>query len=382
MSARAPVTRHTSHWRRLAAFDLTLLVACAVGLLIVTYRSELLPAKFSYDGDKLAGLALQRRPGVEDQSYENVAWLYRVAGIADNPLLAGLVGFGFMVLVVVAIRLRAGTLPAPSWRSAFLAGLCLVLGAVYLGYFTKDLLVLAVVLPVVLLRRQRYAEPLILAVMVAYGLVFRDYWLLVAVCYAALRVVTFWRLRLVVLLGGCACLLVALAIYLEYVADVPSDYYRWSVNEARQQSLDASSMIRPPFDIDGPLHGPLDLLGTFAFLAIPIPLALKASAYYISLAAMISVVWLTFFSTLRRPCWDVDRRTSSAVDVAFLRCICLVSAFLVVQSLFEPDYGSALRHLTPLLPAMLYAVWRTDGSSGLHADGRGRVHELADSRRG
>jgi hypothetical protein len=31
-------------------------------------------------------------------------------------------------------------------------------------------------------------------------------------------------------------------------------------------------------------------------------------------------------------------------------------AFVATQALFEPDYGSALRHLTPVLPCMLLAL--------------------------
>jgi hypothetical protein len=56
----------------------------------------------------------------------------------------------------------------------------------------------------------------------------------------------------------------------------------------------------------------------------------------------------------------VDGRPTVEIDDWALRCALLVLAFLTTQSYFEPDYGSYLKHLAPVLPLLVAAAigWR------------------------
>ncbi|HEX3639475.1 MAG TPA: hypothetical protein VHV99_29135, partial [Paraburkholderia sp.] len=42
-------------------------------------------------------------------------------------------------------------------------------------------------------------------------------------------------------------------------------------------------------------------------------------------------------------------------------CFCFLFCFIATQALFEPDYGSYLRHLSPIAPIILYLILRLRG---------------------
>jgi hypothetical protein len=37
-------------------------------------------------------------------------------------------------------------------------------------------------------------------------------------------------------------------------------------------------------------------------------------------------------------------------------CFCFAFSFLMTQAIFEPDYGSFLRHLSPISPLLMYLL--------------------------
>jgi 4-amino-4-deoxy-L-arabinose transferase-like glycosyltransferase len=81
-------------------------------------------------------------------------------------------------------------------------------------------------------------------------------------------------------------------------------------------------------------------------------LLLRGSSYYAVVAVLIAAVWIAAIAcALRR-----SRRAEG--DRVAMRCVLLALAFVTVQGVFEPDYGSALRHLSPLIPLIAFAVGR------------------------
>ncbi|WP_418606504.1 hypothetical protein [Georgenia sp. SUBG003] len=120
-----------------------------------------------------------------DPSFENVGNLYRLLGLADAPVLAGLLGFGVFVLVVQAVATR-DIAPAYPAAGAALVVVSLVPGAVYLGQYSKDVLVLLIT--ALALRRAGSGrfELLLVTTMLVYAAVFRNWFLAIAL-YVVLR---------------------------------------------------------------------------------------------------------------------------------------------------------------------------------------------------
>ena len=104
-------------------------------------------------------------------------------------------------------------------------------------------------------------------------------------------------------------------------------------------------------------------------LVLPVPLVLLGSPLYLVFAVGITLPWLVLAAGLARGPHRLlagAPPAGDAVTTAALRSAALLVAYLTVQSFFEPDYGSYLRHLTPMLPLLL-AVVLTRSSPALRA---------------
>lgn len=350
----------------------SLLGLLLIGVVIVLLREQLLPARFFYDGDTIQVIAQQRGYAQSDFSYQAAASVYRLLGLADDATAAALVSFA-AYLVVLAAACR-GLMTTRYPRSAVvLVGASVVFGAIYLGTYSKDVMLAPVVAVVLLTRRSWLGELAIIASICAYAEVFRTYWFIIAVTYIALRLALRWRprVRTVVLVGlllaGCA------AVAMSIVLGVAPDSFRTSSNTGRVDSADAASTI-PAFIPGGTLaSGTINIVLALVSLALPLPLALKGGAYFLALSALIGVFWIRAASIGRR---ELAGPGSSAAQ----RRLAFLVGFLIVQSLFEPDFGSALRHLTPLLPIAVALFIARDDQRAVGVERAGPARWLRTGR--
>lgn len=339
---QVPLRRDGSELRvRQVVRGLAVVAALLAGAIFVLLRDTVLPARFSYDAKGIQAIG-QGTLHVVDPAFESVAAVYRAIGLIDNATLASLLGFlaAFAVLAVAGRRLLRPGAPLTATILFFAA---VLLAAVYLGTYSKDVFVLPIVLLAVL-PGGRLRGPLLTGLaIVAYALVFRTYWFIVLGLWIVLQLVLLRRPRpawlLAIVLIGSALVAGTVGIALGESADA----IRASSNEYRTSSDDAASIIAPFLQggtlITGMLNAPLTLLSLF----VPLPLVLKGGLYFFVLALVFVLFWA-------RTGIAVRRGLRSGPDVAERSQIALLLAFVMVQALFEPDYGSALRHLTPLLP--------------------------------
>lgn len=314
-----------------------------LGYIVVLLREQLIPGRFLIDGFFIQRVAQGR--ATADVKYTNTADVYRFFGLADNPVGASLAGYTVAVVcvAVVAIKLRADP---SNWTTTIVASVTLLLAAVYLGWYSKDVMVLVVVLTVLLAPPTRAGWILCVVSMIAYAWWFRDYWYLVVVGFAVLtrfpRVLSFWRT-----LGLAVAITVLASLALVAFLGMDPDSYRSAANESRAES-DVGTLITPFVSVSGPAGGVLNNALTGLALVFPLPLAMRGGAYYLAIAVVVAALWAILLTS-----------SKYASDTTSRRAIALVVAFVGVQAVFEPDYGSALRHLTPLLPLFLWVSWRT-----------------------
>jgi hypothetical protein len=127
------------------------------------------------------------------------------------------------------------------------------------------------------------------------------------------------------------------------------------VNPGPHGAEAASSLISPFVSMPEPLGGIVNVMLTLVSLVFPWPLVSLGGLYYLFLTVVFVLIWISFGLSVRE---RNASRIPSASRFRFDRAVALVMAFLSTQALFEPDYGSALRHLTPLLPLIVYVVWQ------------------------
>lgn len=317
----------------------------------VLLGSPFVPERFLYDSKKIATIAGGYRGYDSDKSFHTVGTIYRELGLADQPTWAGVLGYLlFVAVLLVALRGRI--------ENAGLLGLALVAGStvlavVYVGTYSKDVFVLPIALIALWRRRGVWPELALVAAMAYYAHEFRDYWYLVIGGYVGFRLVMWRRFSVRRMIGAALAALVVLAVVFQNYLGVELDFYRTKVNEVRIGDVDTRTLIEPFFDLEGPVGSFLNSGLVLLTFAVPLPLIVRLSPYYLVVAAFLLVLWFMFARAVHLS------TTESRTDPRWARLVALVLGLTVVQSVFEPDYGSYVRHLTPLLPLMLAVIlWR------------------------
>ncbi|MFP3714096.1 hypothetical protein [Puerhibacterium sp. TATVAM-FAB25] len=340
-----------------------LAAAAALGVLL-TLLHDALPDRFAYDESKIQRIAQGYAAFPEDKAFQTTGDLYRLLGLADAPLLAGLLGMAGLGLCT-ALALRGPAHPGASALRTVplvLAAGTLVLGGLYLGQYSKEALLLPVV--ALALVRGRRVEPAFLVAVLAYGAFLRTYWLLVLVLYVVLRLALARRAGWWALGGTAVVAYVALAVGFVAWDGLALDHFRTAVNAVRADGVDAATMIRPLLPGDGVAVGVVNCLAVLVSFAVPVPLLALAAPQHLAAAAFQALLWWSVLAAAHRrivPARHGSPGRDGPHDPAAARALALLLAFVLVQALFEPDYGSALRHLTPLLPLALLVV-RTPSS--------------------
>ncbi|WP_375400968.1 hypothetical protein [uncultured Amnibacterium sp.] len=326
---------------------LSLFAALIAGVIFVLLRDVVLPARFSYDADGIQAIG-QGKLHVVDPAYQSVAAVYRTLGLVDDATAAALLGYlaAFAVLAVAGRRLLRPDAPLSATILFFGS---VMLSAVYLGTYSKDVFVLPIVLLAVL-PGGRLRWPILTGLaVIAYALTFRTYWFVVLAMWLALQVVLSRRPRVIWVLVTMLLASVLLAAAIGVAVGQSADSFRATTNEGRLDSADAASAIVPFIGGGTLLTGMINMPLTLVSLLAPVPLVLKGGVYFLALAALLTAFWT-------RTGIGVHRSLRAGPDPAERSRIALLLAFVLVQAVFEPDYGSALRHITPLLPIAV-SLW-------------------------
>ncbi|GAA3450851.1 hypothetical protein [Dactylosporangium matsuzakiense] len=321
---------------------------CALGLLL--RARALLPARYFSDGDYIAALNNGTTAIRPDPHYRSVAVFYALLGLDDHPHVTAVLQ---LALFVTAIALALG--PAARWSTMALAAAAIGLGGVYLTQYSKDAVVLIFVLPILLVLRVdawASAAPFVAAgSLLVYGTLFRSNWLVIAALFVTAYVALHRGGRPVLLLPSAAAMFLIAAAGTLVLRHDSLDTFRAAATTGRAGSPDGAMLIAP--FVDAPHSIPIGLINavlTFAALLVPIPLAL-AGGWVHGLAALVLAAFTVRMVGAAR---HSPGRPMLGVAVS------LLLAFVVTQALFAPDYGSHLKHLTPMLPLAIFALAAAD----------------------
>jgi hypothetical protein len=328
--------------RSLDAFKYWLiLVPLLAGGVIASQAHEILPDKFFLDEAII--LRFVNGELVEDgfSSYGTTGWLYRVTGLGSIPELFPLLSYAFFaVTVLVAITWR--DVPHMSIPALGLAAGSLLLASVYLSQYSKEFFVLPLAIMLLLARRSTAWEVTWVASALLYAGFVRQYWFLVVVIYLVYRFLI-PRLRSAWLLIGLIMIGFAILIVTFQVAlDAPLTFYRTDINNALD--FDRSTQIDDIVPGSSFLAQWLNAGAIMSLLAFPIPLLLSGNAVQVLAGVFMAVCW-TLLAVRSR--LVAGRRSAGLLPLAFL------VSYLMVQTAFEPDFGSYIRHITPQLAVFL-----------------------------
>lgn len=325
----------------------------AIGLVIVIFRRSIVPSNFTFDSQKIQAIAQGKTPSFGDYTFENVARFYRFLGLENSPDAVAIGSYVAAALLILLSVYRFGVRPTgPAGAALIVSSFCL--SAIYLGQYSKELFVLAIALAVLVAPRRLWGDGIILIVLVAYALCFRQYWVLVGVAYFAYRIVTRRRIRsLPIVFWGVVGSLAVGALFFFVLHESP-DHFREIVNATR--TIQARTQIESFVALPQPWRGFANIILSYFTLIVPVPLLWTAGLRYLPVVLVFVLIWLGLLLRIGRS----DQRLFhlEPKQLTIRRALSLLFGLLLVQALFEPDYGSALRHLTPLLSLVVY-VWLT-----------------------
>lgn len=335
--------------------QVTLILLGAGALLGALVVRQVLPEQFLRDDGHLQ---LAMRGGAlftDAESFQDLALLYQRIGLEGAAPLAGLLGLAMFTLAVFAAagwdRLR----DLPVLSLGVIAAL-FVPALAYLGQYSKELVTLAVVLVVVLLPagRSRAAviagEVAVVGACLAYGATLRPYWLIIGGVYIGWRVLLPRTGNPLALLAGAAlCFAVLQPAFHAVLGHGLQGARDWSNAERADTEVHTLIQSIAP-DAQGALGVGAALLMVVA-MVLPWTLFLSGSPFHLASGIAISAVWLLVLVPVARGALVTPGGGPHRIRAT--RAAALMLAFLIAQALFEPDYGSALKHLTPLLPLVL-----------------------------
>lgn len=328
-----------------------LIAGCGLTLVLSSVVRDFLPGRFLLD-DQLLQMVIAN-PGVapENESFHAVATFYDFLGLDALPGLASTVSI-LVLIICVILAVNFADWDRMGFVGIGVLALTLGLGLAYLAQYTKEFISLLVALAVIIalrLRSEVVRALVIVGAALSYGAFIRPYWALIAVMIPCVWLVL-RRFRHPLALLACVVLVyVGLEVAFEIVRGESLGATRDWVNSGRADTAVATLIANPDLG-SGPVFGVLAILLVAFQLVVPVPLFLQTDPYYMLSGLAILALWSVVIWAIVKGRLRSDSSSAWAASV--------LVALLLVQVIFEPDYGSYLKHLTPFLPLFLVLVPR------------------------
>jgi hypothetical protein len=320
--------------------DILLFLGFMLCLFIAFFKESIFPAKYFWDADTIEFLILHPRFDSADNSFMNTANFYRVIGL-DRSFLAPLFSI-VSYLGVVLFLFKRYNVRRVSMGKYWVILIFSVIAMVYMSVYSKEfVLFVFVIIPFTLFEKKNIWVWFLFVVFYAFA--FRSYWFLVLAVFFITRL--FLVLNPKRLLAFIPIFFIVFAIVYLRISGQNISAIRESVNLVRGVG-EAQTMIVPYIIGESALLQGLNNLVTFLFLVVPIPLFLILKPFYIILGTLITMFFYYFLSFY----WK------NRNDKEYRNIFSFIFSQILVLSLFEPDYGSFVRHISPLFPFIFVCI--------------------------
>lgn len=306
------------------------------------FKESIFPEKYFFDSQTLQyGIENPIRNRL-DPSFSNTANFYRFFHI-DKYFMAPLLALTLYLSVIFKLFKNYSI----NYISLFSYALIVIYSAiamVYMATYSKDfVLFLIIIVPFVYLEKRALIIWSLFVLIYAYF--FRSYWFI--------TIALFWGIKFFVV--GKPKILpyviplfyVFISFVYNYIFGTPLSLIRYLTNVDRDAES-AQTAIAIFIKGESFILEAANFFVTLIFLIIPIPLLLLGKPFYIVLTLLIAVFFLNFIKLYVKEYANKD----------YSNIFSFVIAFMLVQSLFEPDYGSFVRHLSPIYPLIFVCIAR------------------------
>lgn len=315
-------------------------IGILVCVLVAFFKESIFPEKYFNDIVTIQRLIEHPYKDMGDSAFTNTAKFFRIFHI-DKSFLAPILAIVSYFLVIY-FSFKKYSVEIISLSNFLLIVSYSAMAMVYISTYSKDLvLFLLVVVPFIFFEKKHLLIWTLFVVF--YASFFRSYWFI--------TIVLFWGIKFFVIKKP-KLLLIVIPLYFFLISFVYNYIFGTSLSMIRYlANLDRdveTAQTAIPIFIKGNnfIMEAANYLITLIFLIAPVPLLLLAKPFYIILALLIIVFFYNFTKLYLK----------EYANKEYSNIFSFVISFMLVQSLFEPDYGSFVRHLAPLYPLIFVCI--------------------------
>ena len=327
-----------------------LAAALLLGVVVAIAGPHLLPANYYFDSQSVIDAFATGFDRSGTDSFANTAAFYRVLGFGTlwPHALAGVASF-LIAFIATTWSSGLGRTRWQPWIIALVAAWTVPL-AVFDGTYSKEVVALLVVALVGTLSRSARGVAAATLLALAYAYYFRTYWAIVIALWLALlatgRLGWPWLLRLAVAVVAIACM--------SAVAQQKLDTYlsdgRTVTTEGREGDPYQVTLLANPRPNTSVATDVANSLAGWLALIVPLYLLPLGGLQHVGFAVFQAVNTIVFVA--------VQIRLRERRDWRLLAASSFCVAYSLVQGMFEPDFGSFVKHETNLLPLYFYLLRR------------------------
>lgn len=342
---------------KIALNKFTFFLIAFTGLFISAIVYFILPSRFFFDTHIYIN-----DPGNEIGfigSYPLTILFYNITGLKYLHFsLIGIIQFTLLTVVLykIGIPQKFGYISIKN----ILVYFAFFMMAIFISMPTKEFINFVFVGAIVLLfqhRKYSFTKTIWIEsiLFVLYGFVFRQYYVFLAILPVVMYVISGVKIRNKRLLTITSGLVVIIFLSLSYgmvKGQFMSEEIRYGVNSGRMESKNANSMISSPVKPDTWYGESIGIL--YGFFSVNLPL--NGLKHLKSPHILVFVFWqLIMFGILFwrfRHCFKDGRKNNYELWQFFI-----LFSFFIVQGVFEPDMGSAIRHKIGIFPLIYYLFY-------------------------
>jgi hypothetical protein len=315
-------------------------IGILVCILVAFFKESIFPEKYFNDTITIQRLIKHPYKDLGDSAFTNTAKFFRIFHI-DKYFLAPVLAI-ISYFLVIYFSFKKYSVEAISLSNFFLIVSYSAMAMVYMSTYSKDLvLFLFVIVPFVFFEKKYILIWTLFAIF--YAAFFRDYWFVTILLFWGLKIFIIKKPKFLILTIPLFYFLIS-CVY-NYIFGVSLSMIRYITNIDRDADS-AQTAIKNYVDGNNFLLEAVNFIITLVFLIIPIPLLLLAKPFYVILTLLIVVFFYNF----------IKLYVKEYKNEKFTNIFSFVISFILVQSLFEPDYGSFVRHLAPLYPIIFVCI--------------------------
>lgn len=333
-----------------------LLIAVA-NLVVATLSYFILPAKFMYDA---ATIAYDKGNEIGYLgSYPLTILFYKITGLRLLPFpVIALIQFPILTYVLYKIGIPGNFEKINIKNILVYLGIFMI--AIFIAMPSKEFITFLYVTPIVLmcLNDNFSVKKTVLysvLMLLFFGAVYRPYYALIPFIGGgmyAISLITFKNKTITAIFYG-----LLIAVFLSFSHGIIKGKYlseisRELVNNERIGSADANSIIISPVKTNT-WYG--EIVGVFyGFFTVNIPV--NGLKHFLSPQIITFIIWqlLLFYILLVRFSKCLRKRKSYPKELLVLL---IIFSFFIVQGVFEPDLGTAVRHKIGIFPLIYFALY-------------------------